>query len=157
MNSIWIDIGLFLLCIIFTVAYGIRNSFQFLENKYRFTDKDRSLKYNHYWHYAQATVQLTFFVAVGTKAGFWIAFIGAASFWLLFDVIVNTFGLGQSAFYVGQTALLDRMIRKYFTRHDEIELAVIKVFVLAFGIIGYLGIVEKNFHALGNFIKNIFV
>lgn len=112
--SISFIIGLIILSIFFTVAFGFRNSHQFHEMVNRLTgDFSKVTYHSRTWHKYQALVQGVFFVTLGIAShNVWIPLICAALFWLIFDIIVNTQGLNQKWNYVGKTAWIDRMYQK---------------------------------------------
>jgi hypothetical protein len=125
----------YLFVLVFAVAFGFRNGYQFKE---RFaTDDQKSRKYNKYWHGLQAIIQLDFMAAMAYYNDFSIYFFvfGLSAFWILFDGIVAKF-LGKKFFYLGKTAFIDRCFRDVFG--DKYMTASIVVKFLSFTISGFV-------------------
>jgi len=76
----------------------------------------------HYCVYGSIVIAVVYTVAMM----FW--------FWLVNDALINVFGLGKPADYIGNTALTDRMLRKLFGEGAGLALVVIKAgaFLLLF-------------------------
>jgi len=120
--------------LVFVIATGCTEAYKFQEAKNRRVDNDKADKANVRWHFFKGVMQLDFFALVGLYSTWPIALIGASLFWIFHDLIINIKGLEVTVFRVGTTAWLDRMIRKYGTKFDELEMMIIKVLFLILGI-----------------------
>lgn len=89
---------------------------------------------NQAWHYAQAIRQGAAIVFAAVYAQSWqLGFVGAAGFWIVHDVLVNTIGLNAHPFHVGTTAWLDRLFQR--TRHPRFFMAAAKFVLLMLSIL----------------------
>ena len=127
----------------FAILFGIRNSYQFKENKAK--TKAFKLKFNSLWHKWQAYLQGLFYsliaIVVWTSSpfstsilfdGLGVALIGAGLFWIIFDAIVNKYGLGKELLYVGETATLDKFYRNF--KYPGVVMLISKALVVLAGI-----------------------
>lgn len=130
--------------------FAMRNSYQFKERRARDAG-DSKLEYQHSvtWHKWQAGIQVLMFAIIGAyllEAGIvWYlailwAMLGAGAFWIVFDGVVNLVGLEQPFFYVGGTAFLDRLARKF--KKPELALALAKLLLIV-GIVGLIYLIKK--------------
>tara|TARA_R110000787_G_scaffold139597_2_gene253230 strand:+ start:1328 stop:1732 length:405 start_codon:yes stop_codon:yes gene_type:complete len=122
--------------IIFIVAFGFRNGYQFKENRAK---GEEALKFNRYWHAWQALIQGDFAVCLWFNSDFnvSIGILFASAFWLFFDGIVNKF-LGKRFFYLGKTAAIDRFLRYIFMSKWRLFSAIMKVTFFVSSVIFYL-------------------
>ena len=156
-------------CIMFAVSFALRNKWQFVERNatgcaklsegksgtnYDSSDNqktfriqsDRAKKANKKWHSWQAAVQLSFFSVVALVSysivGLFSALTYMAVFWILFDGILNVFGLGKPFFYVGKTAFIDRKFQSF--KKPSLAIAITKFTLLIALLIPYVILVIKN-------------
>jgi hypothetical protein len=143
MQSIQIIIAAAII-IIYTVADAFRDAFMFRDFRGKLRMIDVAYAHlaaqaseNTKWHRMQSIQQSAVLIGVAYLSGCWqVAFCGAALFWLVHDWIVNVIGLNRPVFYVGMTAWIDRMFRKFF-RKPEIAMGVAKIVCLIAGIASF--------------------
>jgi uncharacterized ion transporter superfamily protein YfcC len=146
---------------VFALIFALRNANQFKEqsnrisqkmadskDQYSFHFKEVADKANKRWHEYQALLQIMFvFVLVDfdrSPDGFlWIpAVISCFSiFWIVFDIVLNVYGLNRPWDYVGTTAALDRLFQKF--RNPETVMFLTKMLfftlsTLAWMILSYI-------------------
>ena len=123
--------------VLFAVAFGVRNSYQLKEFRYRMDYKIlEANEANKRWHIAQGVIQVFFFTLVslissytyGLAPSLLIGLLGAGIFWIVFDGIVNVFGLGVPFFYVGTTAAIDVFFQKF--SKPKLMMALSKLFLI---------------------------
>lgn len=130
---------------VFAVFFALRNANQFKEqsnrisqkladsrDRYSFHFREKADKANKKWHDYQALLQIMFVIVLvnfdRSPDGFlWIpAVISCFSiFWIVFDMVLNVYGLDRPWNYVGTTAALDRLFQKF--RNHETAMFLTKV------------------------------
>lgn len=115
--------------LIFTILFGLYNSFLILDKK---TNNE---KYNKYWHITGAAIFVYVSILVLVYIGFWSAITSLMLFWVVFGGIVHIVALKKSFFYVGVTAKTDILFRKLFKKNTELWSGIIKLISLAFSLI----------------------
>ena len=98
--NIVIELIVFLL----PVFFGLHRMFQF---KAGVTHRE---PLSMFWHVFQGAVQICIAILVYLLGGWQLALVFVFWFWLIFDILANI-GLGKPWFYVGQTALTDKITR----------------------------------------------
>ena len=122
--------------IIFILAFGFRNGYQFKEDN---STGEQALKYNSYWHTWQAVIQLDFaaLVFISSDYDYTIVLVFISAFWLFFDGIVNYY-LNKGFFYLGKTAFIDKTLRKIFKDRYITYSAIIKLLFFISSVLLYI-------------------
>ncbi len=129
-----------LLTILFVIGIALYNAYLILDNRTP-DDDPKNAYYQKMWHifgacifcllaftfqYSQSILLNGHYVIT---SGWQVSAFVLSSFWLIFAGIVHFFALNKPIFYVGTTALTDRMIRsaaKFFKMEEEKMCAILK-------------------------------
>lgn len=125
----WLKIGLIITNILFLLGFVFNDKAVYFKNE----------KARHIW---KGIVQLSFFALLGLFTSVWWAFVGAISYWILFDMIYNVVTLKKPLWYVGATAQIDLLFWKLFGKIAPVMMIIVKLSFLAFFI--YILLTESH-------------
>lgn len=101
----------------------------------------QDLKLKKYWHWAGGAIHIWFGYVMGRFFGWQWGLLTASTTWYFFDGCINSFALHREWWYIGTTALIDKVQRwaaKFFGIEHRLFSSILKNAFLIFSIISFL-------------------